>query len=154
MATESFLFHDGAQTTLSTASDARNSTTTGSTLLGPNGSGQFLAMYYSTAARVTNLCTSTFGASTALLFAGLLQNKPGPGDAPDIGMFGFSKAVAGLATITPGTPLQTSSTANGVLTPWVGGNGPAVAVAIEAAATVGAVFTVFLNRPGAGSFST
>ena len=50
MATESPMIHDGSQNTLSTANDFRNSTYTGSTLAGPSGSGQFLAVVQSTTA--------------------------------------------------------------------------------------------------------
>ena len=48
MATESPLIHDGGQCIL--GFDARNSTYSGSTLAGPSGSGQYLAVLMSTVA--------------------------------------------------------------------------------------------------------
>lgn len=152
MATESPLLHDGSQFSLSTTNDARRSSISGSTLLGPNGSGQFLAVYMSTTNdRQLNLATSTMGASTSQIFYGLLQNTPGPGEACDVGIFGITKAVAG-ATVSRGMPLQTSSTANGVLVQFAAGNGAHVGYAIESA-VVGQVFTIALGF-GVGSFST
>src|SRR5437899_9115853 len=47
-ATESPLIHDGSQMVLASTLDARNSTQTGTTLNGPNGSGQFLVVVLST----------------------------------------------------------------------------------------------------------
>jgi hypothetical protein len=147
MATESPLLHDGSQTVLSTTNDARRSSISGTTLLGPNGSGQFLGVVMSTVARTVLLISSTGGVSGSTLnqpYYGILQNAPGPGGAADIGFFGISKVVAGLATITQGNLLQFSSTAAGVVTPYLGGNGRAIGFAVEAAATVGAVFTAAL----------
>lgn len=158
MATEGPMHRDGGQNTLSTLQDARNSTITGSTLLGPNGSGQFLAVYLSSAntARTVSIASSTCGAagSSVQQFYGILQNKPGPGQAADVCYMGITKAVAGLGTIVAGTQLQTSSTAGGVLTPWLGGNGQRIGVALEAAATTGAVFTMALFGFGQGAGAT
>jgi hypothetical protein len=150
MATESPLIHDGGNGFLSTASDARNSTITGTTLAGPNGSGQFLAVYLSTG-RTYSFCSTTIqNLSSVSIAAGLLQNKPAGGQAADVGIFGLSKAVSGSSAITGGQALQISSTNAGVLVPWVGGNGRPFAMAYENALTVGAVFTVFLPGPGPG----
>lgn len=135
MATESPLIHDGAQNVLSTTQDARRSSITGTTLLGPNGSGQFLGVVMSTVARTVLLASSTAGVSGSTLnqpYYGIMQNTPGPGLAADIGIFGISKMVAGLA-INPGQLLQFSSTAAGVVTPYLGGNGRPIGFSLEIA---------------------
>jgi len=104
MTTESPLIHDGSQNTLSTASDFRNSTNTGSTLAGPSGSGQFLAVVLSTTVDRTCALPAT-GGSSGLPIYGICQNKPRPGEAIDVGIFGISKAVAG-ATIVRGNEVM------------------------------------------------
>ena len=114
MATESPLLHDGGQNTLSTASDFRNSSVTGSTLAGPNGSGQFLAVQVSTARTISLMST---GGSSGLGIYGICQNKPGPGVAVDVGFLGISKCVAGAA-ITGGQALMASATLGGTLVPY------------------------------------
>ena len=132
---------------LSTANDARRSTITGTTLQGPNGSGQFLGVVMSTSALTCQLASSTSGVSGSTLglaYLGILQNTPGPGQAADICIFGVTKAVAGLGTITPGTWLQYSSTAAGVITPYAGGNGRGIGIALETATSVGQVFSMAL----------
>jgi hypothetical protein len=145
-ATESPLIHDGSQNILTTGFDFRNSTLTGTTLAGPNGSGQFLLVTFSTSSRQLQPFTSTMtNLSSAQAVYGVCQNKPRPGDAVDVGIFGITKAVAGLGTIVEGTLLQASSTASGTLTPFIGGNGRAVGLAIESAASVGAVFSAFIG---------
>jgi hypothetical protein len=143
MATESPLLHDGSQTTLSTSYDARRSSISGTTNNGPNGSMQFLAFALSTInGRQVVPCSTLFGASTAEIFYGILQNTPAPGTAADIGIFGITKAVAG-STISAGIPLQTSSTSAGMVVPWASGNGRQISVALENA-VVSQVFTMFL----------
>lgn len=143
--TESPLIHDGSQNILSTAFDFRNSTLTGSTLAGPNGSGQFLGVFVS-AARTISLCSTTFlNLSTVSVFYGICQNKPRPGDAVDVGIFGVTKMVCGSTSITPGTALQMSSTNAGVVVPWAGGNGRPIGFAIEGSLTVGQVFAGFIG---------
>jgi len=134
MATESPLLHDGSQTI--TSQDMRNSTVTGTTLSGPNGSGQFLGVCLSTTvARTIALAT----AAGQRLY-GIIQNKPSTGLAADVGVFGISKWVAG-ATIGIGGVLQVSSTAAGTAIPYASAAGiyPA-GVALESA-VVGQVFT-------------
>lgn len=113
MATEGPLLHDGSQNTLSTANDFRNSAITGTTLAGPNGSGQFLAVVQSTqTARTVSLSTN----ATPTFPVGIVQNKPAPGGAVDIGIFGITKAVNGsTAAIVTGTLLQLSTINAGTL---------------------------------------
>jgi hypothetical protein len=143
MATESPLIHDGSQTTLSTAFDARRSSITGSTLPGPNGSGQFLLVALSTQADRQVRLTST---STADLQAyGILQGTPGPGQAADVGIFGISKAVAGTTTIVDGSRLGISSTLAGAVNLWSTGAGTPVGRSLEAVSAVGQVITIALG---------
>jgi len=144
MATESPLIHDGSQNVLSTAVDFRNSTLTGTTLAGPNGSGQFLLVTISTGRTITAF-TSTMLNSSASVVYGVCQNKPRPGDAVDVGIFGITKVVAGSTTIVGGSLLGASSTTSGVVTLYTGGNGRPVGLAIENAASIGAVFTAFIG---------
>lgn len=132
---------------LSTAYDARRSSITGSTLNGPNGSAQFFPVVMSTVAFTVNLSTGTTP-STLIPVIGILQDTPGPGAVADICVAGVTKAIAGLGTITPGLLLQTSSTSGGYVTPLLGGNGPAIGVALEAATAVGQVFTMLLRLGG------
>jgi hypothetical protein len=149
-ATESPLIHDGGNGFLATGSDARNSTITGTTLAGPNGSGQFLAVYLSTARTYSFVSTTTVNLSTVAIVAGLLQNKPAGGQAADVGIFGLSKAVSGSSAVSGGQALMISSTNAGVLVPWATGGGRPFAMAYENATAVGAVFTVFLPGPAVG----
>lgn len=129
------------------AFDGRNSTITGTTLSGPNGSGQFLAVQLSTTVAFTVQIAST-AASGGKIF-GILQNKPSTGIAADVGIFGVSKAVAGLATIVMGMELEASSTALGTLIPFSSAAGVySVGRALESAATVGAVFTAYIYGNG------
>jgi hypothetical protein len=154
MATESPLIHDGGQSILSSSQDARNSTLTGTTLAGPNGSGQYLAVTISTGRTISLLSTTNSNnlSSANQLFYGILQNKPRPGDACDVGIFGISKVVGGSSAVAGGTMLQASSTSAGTLVPWTSGTGRPVAYAIENCLSVGAVFTAFIIAGGiAGS---
>lgn len=147
-ATESPLIHDGSQCTLSTAQDARNSTLTGTTQAGPNGSGQYLAVALSTSnvSRTVSIVSTTFvNASTNSAFYGILQNKPRPGDAADVGIFGISKVICGSTLVLASSVLQLSSTLAGALTLFAGGNGRAVGVALEPCTGVGAVITAFVG---------
>lgn len=72
-------------------------------LAGPNGSGQFLAVKFSTAADRTYLLCGANQASD-----GILQNAPVSGDACDVCFEGFCKAVYG-ATVAAGDFLTTDS---------------------------------------------
>jgi hypothetical protein len=148
---------DDGWSALSTANDARRSSLSGTTLPGPNGSGQFLGVVQSTVAFTVSLASSTSGisgSSLGLPYMGILQNTPGPGQAADVTIFGNTKAVAGLATITPGNLLQFSSTAGGVIVPYLGGNGRAIGFAKESAGAVGQVFSMALAPFGTLASST
>ena len=131
---------------LSTSNDARRSAISGTTLLGPGGSAQYLAVVQSTVAFYCQLGTSTSavsGSTLGLPYLGILQNTPGPGQAADVRIIGTSKVVAGL-TVTPGQLLSLSSTAAGVVIPFASGAGRAIGIAAEGAST-GAVFTAHLS---------
>lgn len=158
LATEGPLIRDGAQNTLSTTQDARNSTLTGTTLAGPNGSGQFLAMTLSTVntSRTVTIASTLAGAagSSVANFYGILQNKPRGGEAADVAIFGISKVVAGSSSILAGSQLGVSSTVSGVLVPYTTGNGVRVGVALEPATTVGQVFTAAIYGFCQGGGST
>lgn len=151
-ATESPLIHDGSQTTLSTAADFRNSTLTGTTLSGPSGSGQFLAVVLSTTVDRTVQLNSTVTVSDFGKIYGICQNKPRPGDAVDVGLFGITKAVAGTTSWVRGSDLSVSSTAAGTLTVLSSGL-MRVARALETPQAVGQVITVALYGFG-GAVST
>jgi len=149
-ATESPLIHDGSQTALSTAQDARNSTLTGTTQAGPSGSGQYLCVVLSSAAnRTVSIASSTSGASYATApFYGVLQNKPRPTDAADVGIFGISKVVAGSTTIVAGSLIMMStaggSSLNGTVNLWASGSGPRVGMSLESVTAVGQVITAMV----------
>lgn len=143
--------------TLSTASDARRSSITGTTLNGPNGSAQFYPVYISTANDRQVVPASTVvgaGGSTVYALYGILQNTPGPGQAADVGIFGVTKMIAGSTLIVRGTQLQTSSTVAGYVAPWAAGNGAKIGVALESPGAVGAVFTAALYGFTQGGGST
>jgi hypothetical protein len=144
MATESPLIHDGGNLTLSTSFDARRSSITGTTLNGPNGSGQFYPVVFSTANDRQVALSSVTTPSTFAPFLGILQNTPGPGQAADVAIFGVCKALAG-STFVRGTLLQLSSTAGGYVVPYLQGNGPPIGFAYESPTAAGAVFTMFLR---------
>lgn len=153
-ATESPLIHDGAQTVLSTGFDARNSTLTGTTLSGPNGSGQFLCVTV-TASRTVSIASSTAGASFATQpFYGILQNKPRAGEAADVGIFGVSKVVAGSTSILAGSVLMPSTINGGQVDLWATGKGPRIGVALENPTSTGQVITAAINVSGANFGST
>jgi hypothetical protein len=150
MATESPLLHDGSQCVSNF--DARNSSVTGTTLAGPSGSGQFLAVLLATTADRTIVQTSS--GSTGQLIYGILQNKPSTGIAADVGIFGITKAVAASTTITAGSEVMTSgSSMTGRLTLYSTTVGPGTARlgrALESATTAGQVFTMALYGFGMG----
>lgn len=151
MATESPLLHDGGQCTVNF--DARRSSITGTTLPGPNGSGQYLAVALSTTVDRTIALPSTAGSSGIPCY-GILQNTPSTGVAADVGIFGVSKAVSGSTAIAPGSDLMLSSTAQGVLIPYSSGAGvQKIGKSLEAATTVGAVFTMVIYGAGNGGGS-
>lgn len=143
MANESPLMHDGAQCIL--GFDARNSTFSGSTLGGPSGSGQFLAVRLSTTADRTVLLAST--ATAGVNIYGVLQNKGSTGQVADVGIAGITKAVAG-GTIAGGGPVMVSSTNAGTLIAYSSAAQQyAVGNALESA-VVGQVFAMRLYGGG------
>ena len=151
MATESPLLHDGSQNVLSTAQDARRTTITGSTLAGPNGSGQFLCVTQSTTVDRTVGVAST--APTANVgnnnIYGILQNTPGPGQAADVGIFGITKVVAVSTTFVRGALLSPSTLTGGGVTAYSTGllaYNP-IGYALETPSTVNQVITMFLCSP-------
>ncbi len=151
MATESPLLHDGSQTVLSTGNDARRTSITGSTLSGPNGSGQFLCVSLSTITDRTVNFTST--ASTASgpglnRAYGVLQNTPGPGQAADVGIFGVSKVVAGSTNFVRGQMIMPSSLFAGTvaLLSTTGLAYNPIGIALETPTSTGAVITAFINQ--------
>jgi hypothetical protein len=141
---------------LSTANDARKSSITGTTLAGPNGSGQFLGVVLSTGAAFTcQMASSTSGVSGSTLglpYLGILQNAPAPGNAADIKWIGISKAVCGAA-VAIGNQLQFSSTLAGVVVPWASGQGRTIGSALEVG-VAGQVVSVMLYPWGNGGGST
>lgn len=118
--------------------DGRDSTYSGSTHAGPNGSLQFMAVRASTVADVTILgCTA---AGQAIM--GVLQNKPGIGEAADVGIEGISKCVAG-STFGPGIELMVDS--SGCLIPYTTVSGQfRVGRSQETVGTVGQIFAALL----------
>jgi hypothetical protein len=149
MANESPLLHDGAQCVL--GFDARNSTATGSTLAGPSGSGQFLAVRLSTTADRTVLLAST--ATAGVPVYGILQNKGSTGQVADVAIFGITKAVCGLTSnLTGGVQVECSSTAAGTLIAYSSAaNVFPIGFALETPSAIGAVFTVALYGFGGAS---
>lgn len=153
MATESPLIHDGAQTVA--GFDGRNSSITGTTLAGPNGSAQFLAVTLSTSSSRTVAIPSSGGSTGAAIY-GILQNKPSTGIAADVGIFGISKMVSGSTAIASGQDLMVSATAGGVLIPYsstVGAGVARIARSLETATAVGQVFTGFVYGIGIGTIA-
>lgn len=142
MATEAPLLHDGSQTVAAAnygnGAGLAGSNTAGTTG-GSTGSGQYLAVTLSAARTVA----TTTGQSNVLY--GILQNKPGSGQAADVGIFGITKAVAG-GTIAAGAQLGLNNTnsaaTNGTLVTFA--SGTIVGYALEAAVS-GQVFTVFVQ---------
>jgi hypothetical protein len=153
MATESPLLHDGGHCTLSTLYDARRSSLSGTTLNGPNGSGQFFPVSMSTLNDLQVNLSTGFTPSTFAPIIGILQNTPGPGEICDIGIFGVSKALAG-STFVRGTLLQASSTSAGYVVPYLQGNGPPLGFAYESPSAAGVVFTMALFGFVHGGYST
>lgn len=126
MATEGPLVHDGSQTTAAT--DLSGIT---STLAGQNGTGQFLAVYLSGARQVSLVTTA------GNFMYGVLQNKPQVGQAADVGISGVSKMMAG-GSIAAGAYVTPTTTGAFITASSVQAH---VAVAIEAAAAAGVIFT-------------
>lgn len=154
MAVESPLLHLGWMT-LSTLDDARRSSITGTTLNGPNGSGQFFWVYTSTInglqVRLGSTAIAGNVGSSLTQCLGILQNTPGPGEAADIGFLGVSKVIAASTSITNGVTLAPSSGANqqGQVTVWQSGsNGPPIGYALETPTSSGAIFSAMIFASG------
>lgn len=122
--------------------DARNSSITGTTLLGPNGSGQFLFVQLSTAADYTIGLATGVGAQVF----GVLQNKPSTGIAADVRFMGVTKLVSGSTAIGAGMLLE--NTTGGVAIPQTTGL-YAAAKALQAATAVGQIFSAMIYGAGA-----
>lgn len=128
--------------------DMRNSSITGTTLGGPNGSGQFLAVRLSTASDFA----FSLATSSAAEVIGILQNKPAVGEAGDIRFVGVSKAVSGSTAVTPGVDLMSDT--DGQLLPYSSAAGtPRCGKALQAATAVGNVFSMLVYGTGPGSLA-
>ncbi len=152
MAVQDPLLHLGWMT-LSTVDDARRSTITGTTLNGPNGSGQFYWVYGSSLNNFQVKLGSSLATITSTnMILGILQNTPGPGEAADVGFLGVSKAIAGSTSILPFGAVMASSAPTGQggqLVAWVAGAmGSAIGYALESPTSTGALFSVMLNPTG------
>lgn len=134
MAVEGVMLRDGNTVA------AANYYNPGTPLLGPNGSGQFLAVRLSTAADNTSVLEVTGGVP----IFGILQNTPVQGDPCDVAVIGESKAVAGAA-VAHGDLLMTDT--HGRLILATTGN-QVVGQAKEAAGAAGDVFAVNLFAGG------
>ena len=136
MATEAPLIHDGAQT-IAVANYGNTQS-----LAGPSGSGQFLCVALSGSVDRTVVLATAAGQQ----IYGILQNKPGLGQAADVGIFGITKAVAGAA-ITRGAPLMAAST--GAVIAWTStSNKVQIGYALESASAISQVITMFLGNTG------
>lgn len=137
--------------------DMRNSTITGTTLGGPNGSGQFCAVRVST--------TNTFAIAISSApstggFLGILQNKPSTGIAADVKIHGVSKVVLGSTgggAVTVGSKLGISSLASGStgdigrVTLYSSTAGTPIGVSLENPTSVGQVFSAVIYGPSAAT---
>jgi hypothetical protein len=135
--------------------DMRNSTITGTTQGGPNGSGQFLFVKPSTA----NTFAVSISTSSTVPFMGVMQNKPSTGIGADVKVFGISKVVLGSTVTLPvvGTRIMISSNAGntslaGTVSAFSSTAGFAVGVCLENPTTLNQVFSALLYGPaGQGS---
>lgn len=146
MGVESPLIHDGAQCIL--GFDARNSTFTGTTLPGPSGSGQFLAVALGSTNRSLAL------AITSTRIYGILQNKGSTGQVADVGIFGISKAVCATTAAISASGTQLMCSTVGTMIAYSSASG-AVPVGVNiTSAAAGEVFTMALYGFGQGSPGT
>lgn len=145
MATEGILLHDGTQT-IAAANYGNGAnlagTNTAGTTGGATGSGQFLTVQVTAARTVTVTPTGNSGQ----VIYGVLQNKPGTGQAADVGIFGISKLVADSAGVAAGNYLMASSNTAGCAMAWTTTH-YAFGIALETAAA-GQVFTAMIFSPG------
>lgn len=146
MAIEDVLIKVGAF--LSTA-DYRDSTLSGTTHTGPNGSAQFQAVRLSSGANldlIIGLCTAAGQAAI-----GVLQNKPNANAAADVAIFGVTKAVAG-STFGAGIDLEVDS--SGCMTAYSSAAGVAkIGKSLETVTGTGQVFAMLLYGMGNGGGS-
>lgn len=110
---------------------------TGSSLAGPNGTGQFLCVKLS-GSRTVTVC-----AANTDIVHGILQNDPKSGQAANVAIAGVSKAVAGAA-ITAGAGLM-SDTSGRVITWTTAGTNPVLGQAIETATGAGQVIAILVT---------
>jgi hypothetical protein len=142
MATEGILLHDGTQTVA--AANYGNGanlpgTNTAGTTGGATGSGQFLCVKLSTSVARTSVLVAALGSPVY----GILQNKPGTGQAADVGIYGITKAVVGAAGSTLGLPQM--SAADGRVTDWASGAASCqIGWALETG-VAGQVISIFFN---------
>ncbi len=125
--------------------DYRNSTITGTTLSGVNGSGQFLLVNMATGSTDLTIVTSTLGSTQVIL--GVLQNKPSTGQAADVKIVGVSKVVMGSTTgtflPTAGSKLSASSVSSGCVSPF-SSTASYVGIALTSPSATGAVFSALI----------
>lgn len=146
MAVEAPLLHIGY---LQSTGDYRNSTLSGTTHTGPNGSPQYQFVKVSTVGDLAvQLCTAA-----GQVTLGVLQNKPGVGDAADVGYGGISKVVCGTTTVLAGGKIMTDS--SGCAVAYSSAAGVASAgIAVMTPQSVGEVFSAFIFGPsGPGSIA-
>lgn len=146
MANEGPSIHDGA---CIAAADFRDSTLSGTTHLGQNGSLQYSAVRLST---VVANDRSLLGCTVAgQEIYGILQNKPGIGQAADVMIFGISKVICG-ATLQAGNDLMVDS--SGYLIAYASAAGQTrVGKAITTPGAVGEIFTAAIFGFGMGGGS-
>ena len=117
-------------------------TNTAGTTGGATGSGQFLTVQVTAARTVTVTPTGNAG---QVVF-GVLQNKPGTGQAAEVVYAGETKFIAdSTGSITAGMYLQASSAVAGTVMAWATTK-YAIGIAYEAAAA-GQVFSGLLFSP-------
>ncbi len=119
MATESPLIHDGSQTTAATDLSAS----------------QFYAV------KIVGVRSVGLANAGGEAIYGVLQNKPGPAQACDVGLFGVSKAAVGAAVVA-GSYLSTDNTGRFIDAAGTGHRG---AQALETATAAGQIITVVLG---------
>lgn len=128
--------------------DFRDSTFTGTTHLGPNGSLQYSAVRLSTLADHTFLGCTVSGQ----LAYGIIQNKPSTGEAADVIVFGISKAIAGATSVAAGVDLMVDSSGN-LIAYASGATVSRIGRALTTPAAAGEVFTAAIYGFGIGGGS-
>lgn len=114
---------------------------TGTSLQGPNGTAQFLAV------KISGVGTVTVAAANSDVVHGILQNDPKSGQAANVAFGGISKAVAGAA-ITAGAVLM-SDTSGRVITQTSPGTNPCLGQALDTSTAAGQVIRILIV-PGIG----